>query len=385
MFDPLLMISIITYINIRDYFDDRERAKREMMHEYKLCFDGIGDNSEMIGNTILSAYSQSNYTELEEIIVKGAKQLPLYIFLRILSVQGKVISKHQLKIINLYLSNFSGIGITREECMKALSGNGSAMKILNESVGLSENHCGEFWKAFIKVMYETEMEEDAFSRLISSYAEIVYRFALLGDCSSKRAETVYQNFVRGFQKYLKEGAVSSIDMTDFADEVRFHYSRMKQICKDLRNAGDEEDDILLDIFDYFCISMVTGMLKYARLNEGICIELLQNILDVLLPDYRYTAEQIYEGFKVSEDAKLNFYGLANDWDNVNFWKILFIQSTKNSMENVAIEFISETSKYVEAVEKLFIQRFQPGNMKGVSHMYMRNMNENIGRFLESRI
>lgn len=385
MFDPLSMISIITYINIRDYFDDRERAKREMLHEYKLCFDGIGDNAEVIGNTILSVYSQSRYTEFEEIIVKGAKQLPLYIFLRILSVQGKAISKYQLKIINLYLSSFSGIGITREECMKALSGAGNAMKILNESVGLAENHCGEFWKAFIKVMYEIEMEEDTFSRLINSYAEIVYRFALLGNCSSKRAEAVYQNFVRGFQKYLKEEAVSSANITDFADEVSLHYSNMKQICKDIRNAGDEDDDILLDIFDYFSISIVTGMLKYARLNEGVCIELLQNILDVLLPDYRYTSEQIYEGFKVSEDAKLNFYGLANDWDNVNFWKVLCIQGAKNNMENVAIEFVSETSKYAEAAEKLFIQCFHLDNMKGVSHMYMRNIHENIGRFLESII
>lgn len=46
MFDPWTMISIIKYINILDFFEDRERVKREMMNEYKLCFDRIGDNTE---------------------------------------------------------------------------------------------------------------------------------------------------------------------------------------------------------------------------------------------------------------------------------------------------------------------------------------------------
>ena len=369
MFDFGSMLAITTMFAVRDYYNDKERLKREMANQYRICFNEIGDNVADMGQLIIKTVEKSGCKDLEQQIVQGAQQLPLYILLEVVKVQGRPLTANQLKIVDISFNRFKYLGFTKLEYMMALSNNDQTRKLLEDSVGLTTEHCGEFWRKFIGLIYKTEMSDADFAKLVCCYSEIVFRMALLGDCKVERAEWIYNRFSDGLMKHMKvyneeEFEIDHGVLTDL-------YGLMKDNCRELDQAVNE-DGILVDLLDYFVVALIIGYLEDVDLNHDLKISILEYLMDELSLAVDATAAEIYSNYEFDAGMKQVFYDSANSWEDANFWKIQLISAIRAEREDDAIDFAESTIAFMQMMEFVIIDVFGVEEGFGWAARYMTN-------------
>lgn len=370
MIDFGSILAITTMFAVRDYYNDKEKMKKEKANQYKICFDKIGDNVETLGNIIISTLEKSGRVDLENEIIKGAQQIPLYILLEVVKIQGRPITSHQRKIIDICFNNFRHLGFTKQDYFTALASDNQTRKKLAESVELSIDYCGEFWEKYIDLVYTTSMSERSFTKLISCYSEIVVRLSLLGDCNVDRAEWVYKKFSDGLEVHMQKYATG--ETTRNKVDVIEPYKEMRVNCSNLDKAVNE-DGILIDLFDYFIVAFILGYIEKIEITENLKQKVLEYFMDKLALDVEATASEIYLNYKADPGMKQVFFDSANNWDGANFWKIQLISAIRANKENDAIEFMDDAIRFLQLIEADIISAFSFPEISGNANKYMENV------------
>ena len=82
------MLAILTTITLDDYYTDQIQEKRQKMKNYAGSMKSIGDNVRLWGGSITDTLRNSGRTDLEQSILQGAQELPIYIFAQVIRRQA---------------------------------------------------------------------------------------------------------------------------------------------------------------------------------------------------------------------------------------------------------------------------------------------------------
>ena len=146
------MLAILTTITLDDYYTDQIQEKRQKMKNYADSMKSIGDNVRLWGGSITDTLCDSGRTDLEQSILQGAQELPIYIFAQVIRRQAGSTTKYQKRMIDIAFQNLNMLPFSREEYDQTLRGDAKASRLMEEMVGLSPEHCGTFWHDFIETM-----------------------------------------------------------------------------------------------------------------------------------------------------------------------------------------------------------------------------------------
>lgn len=110
--------------------------------------------------------------------------------------------------------------------------------------------------------------------------------------------------------------------------------------------------MLLDFFDYFIVAIYVGMLQKLQMGADERTLLLQFLLDHTPVAYQDDAAQVYANITADVNARLVYYGLANDWDGPNFWAINLIGANKAGCNDLSVEFLDHAGDFLHRTEHL---------------------------------
>lgn len=99
------MLAILTTITLDDYYTDQIQEKRQKMKNYADSMKSIGDNVRLWGGSITDTLRDSGRTDLEQSILQGAQELPIYIFAQVIRRQAGSTTKYQKRMIDIAFQN----------------------------------------------------------------------------------------------------------------------------------------------------------------------------------------------------------------------------------------------------------------------------------------
>ena len=320
------MLAILTTITLDDYYTDQIREKRQKMKNYAGSMKSIGDNVRLWGGSITDTLRDSGRTDLEQSILQGAQELPIYIFAQVIRRQAGSTTKYQKRMIDIAFQNLNMLPFSREEYDQALCGDAKASRLMENTVGLSPEHCGTFWHDFIETMDAAQAGDDLLKTITDAYAQLVCDFSILGEGGLQQAEKLYERFAGGLQSALQEYAETASLLQD--SQLENALRAMRQNCIMLRGLNGIDDEILLDYFDFFTVAIYVGMMERLPVHEWDQNLMLQFLLDYIPVQCEDDAWQIHYNMKTDDNARLAYYGMANDWNGSNFWVIHAIAATR---------------------------------------------------------
>lgn len=199
MLDTGAMLAILTTITLNDYYTDQIQEKRQKLHTYARSMERIGDNVRIWGYTITSTLEKSGRTDLEQSILQGAQELPIYLFAQVIRRQSGGPTKYQKRIIDIAFQNLNMLPFSRSEYDQALHGKGRTLQNMEEMVDLSSTCCGNFWYQFLEVMDGATAGEEVIEDILAVYAQLLCDFSILGEGSIEPAQQLYERFTSGLQ------------------------------------------------------------------------------------------------------------------------------------------------------------------------------------------
>lgn len=238
------MLAILTTITLDDYYTDQIQEKRQKMKNYADSMKSIGDNVRLWGGSITDTLCDSGRTDLEQSILQGAQELPIYIFAQVIRRQAGSTTKYQKRMIDIAFQNLNMLPFSREEYDQTLRGDAKASRLMEEMVGLSPEHCGTFWHDFIETMDAAQAGDDLLKTITDAYAQLVCDFSVLGEGDVSQAEAIYERFAGGLQSALQEYAETASLLRD--PHLENALSVMRKNCLMLRDLNGIDDEILLD-------------------------------------------------------------------------------------------------------------------------------------------
>ena len=377
MLDTGAMLAILTTITLNDYYTDQIEEKRQKLHTYARSMERIGDNVRIWGHTITSTLEKSGRTDLEQSILQGAQELPIYLFAQVIRKQSGGPTKYQKRIIDIAFQNLNMLPFSRSEYDQALRGKGRALQSMEEMVDLSPIHCDSFWHQFLEVMDGATAGEEVIEDILAVYAQLLCDFSILGEGSIEPAQQLYERFTSGLQRALQEYRENVVLFED--PQLQSALDAMRENCRTVRSLTSSEEDLLLDFFDYFIVAIYVGMLQKLPLGELERTRMLQFLIDhtpVACPD---DAPQIYANIDADANAYLAYCGLANDWDGPNFWAIHLIGATKAGCDHLSAEFVDYAGDFLRGTERLLRRNFPEYNFDGLAQAYHTEV---IGKMME---
>lgn len=293
-------------------------------------------------------------------------------------VQRNSLSKYQRKMIDIYFSTIKESGVDKTQYMKSLTDPRGEKDMLDHNIGLTTTYCGAFWNRLLEILYRVDDANHEMDTLIRNYADALARYAMLGDCNPYAVQTIFQEFSSGLARHLQTliETAESKSANPLSSEIKnadCFLEKMRRNCEYVVDKGTEEDKIVVELFDYFAISMVIGFLEHARVGQNRRKAILQFVMDSLVLSCDETASEIYEGMQVSPGMKQVFYEFANEWREANFWKIHQIASSRSNIPEATIEFTESAINYLKAVERLIQIQFPNINVCGQADSYMKNV------------
>lgn len=374
------MLAILTTITLNDYYTDQIQENRQKLHSYAEAMERIGDNVRIWGYTITSTLKKSGRTDLEQSILLGAQELPLYLFSQVIRSQHSDPTKYQKRIIDIAFQNLNMVSFSRIEYDQTLRMDNLALQCMEETVDLSPTRCGAFWHQFLEVMDGATAGEDVVENILDAYAQLLCDFTILGDGNVQNAQRLYERFVGGLQRALQEYSENVVLFED--PQQQSALDAMRENCRTVRSLTSDEEDILLDFFDYFVVAIYVGMLQKLSLEASERIRMLQFLLDHTSVVYPDDAPQIYANIDTDANAYLAYYGLANDWNGPNFWAIHLIGATKAGRDDLSAEFVDRAGDFLRGTERLLRRNFPEYDFDGLAQVYhtevIRKMMEMVG-------
>ena len=377
MLDTGAMLAILTTITLNDYYTDQIQEKRQKLHTYDGAMERIGDNVRIWGHTITATLQKSGRTDLEQSILQGAQELPIYLFAQVIRRQSGGPTKYQKRIIDIAFQNLNMLPFSRSEYDQALHGKGRTLQNMEEMVDLSSTCCGNFWHQFLEVMDGATAGEDVIEDILSVYAQLLCDFSILGEGSIEPAQQLYERFAGGLQRALQEYGENVVLFDD--PQLQSSLEAMRENCRTVRSLTSSEEDLLLDFFDYFIIAIYVGMLQRLSLGASERTRMLQFLLDHTPVECPDDAPQIYANINADSNAYLAYYGLANDWDGPNFWAIHLIGATKAGCDHLSAEFVDHAGDFLRGTERLLRRNFPEYNFDGLAQAYHTEV---IGKMME---
>lgn len=377
MLDFGSMLAILTTITLNDYYTDQIREKHQKLHTYAGSMERIGDNVCIWGNIITSTLKKSGRTDLEQSISQGAQELPVYLFTQVIRSQHSGATKYQKQIIDIAFRNMNMLPFSRSEYEQALYTDSCALQRMEDAVALSPEHCGTFWHRFMGIMDGADAGEDVVEDILSVYAQLLCDFSILGEGSIASAQQLYERFAGGLRRALQEyeEKVSIFENPQLQSALE----AMRENCQTVRSLTSSEEDLLLDFFDYFIVAIYVGMLQKLQLGAAERTRLLQFLLDHTPVACQDDAAQVYTNITADVNARLVYYGLANDWDDPNFWAIHLIGANKAGCDDLSVEFLDHAGDFVHGIEHLLCRNFPEYDFDGLAQTYHAEV---IGKMME---
>lgn len=385
MFNIWTTLSTLKAIHVTDWDKDKDRLEREQLDDYARCFDELEKSIRAMDESINSILKKGGRYDLEQTITLGKLQLPAYIFMQIARAQQGPVSKYQHKMADLYLDaqrSPESAGIDRYEYRSGLtadSGDNAVWDALYASTGLTESHCGVFWDKFIEMLYETDDADADFACIVRSYGEICWRFAILGDCGSEKAEAVFQIFAKGLQKQLEDDVSVkrlsgeeklTADMTACLD-------KMRENCRKAAENGGREEQLILDTFYYLILSMVIGLLESTSASEREKRAAFQYFLSALGINFKLGETEFYQSEEERPGVKQVFDEKAGSWDEADFWKAYETAASRADSPELFEEFTELVQAFLQAAEYLIHYKFPSLDLSGKAGAYVEKAMETI--------
>lgn len=385
MFNIWTTLSTLKAINLTDWDQDKEMLEQEQLDDYALCFAQMEKSIEQMSQSIDSILKKSARYDLEHTITQGKLQIPPYIFLQITGTQQGPVSKYQHQMIDRYLDAQTlpkDAGIDRYEYRSGLTadpGSNTARDALYAAIGLTESHCGTFWDKFIESLYEADDADADFESIVRSYGEICWRFALLGGCGSEETEAVFQLFKEGLQKQLEDDAAIkrpggeeklTADMTAWM-------GKMKGNCRRAAENGGEEEQLILETFHYFIMSMIIGLLESVAADETEKREAFQYFLNSVGIDFKIDEADIYQEEEERLGIRQVFDKAAGSWEQTDFWKAHQAASNRADSPELFAEFTELAKAFLQAAEYLLHYKFPALDLSGKAEAYLEEALENM--------
>lgn len=387
MFNIWTTLSTLKAIRAADWDKDQDELERERLDDYALCFDELDKSIKAMDESIDSILKKSGRYDLEQAVTLGKLQLPAYIFLQIARAQQEPVSKYQHKMIDRYLdaqSSPKDAGIDRYEYRSGLtadSGDNGAWDALYASTGLTESHCGTFWDMFIEILYEADDADAEFACIAKSYGEICWRFALLGDCGSEKAEAVFQIFAKGLQKQLEDDV--SVERPSGEEKLTADMTacleKMKEICRQAAEKGGREDMLIQDTLPYFILSMIIGLLESTAAGEAEKRAAFQYFLSSVGVQFKIEGEPVYAEGEARPGIKQIFDERMGGWNEADFWRACEAAADRAGSPELVEEFTELVQAFLQAVEYLLHYKFPALDLSGKARAYMEKSLETIGR------
>lgn len=374
------MLAILTTITLDDYYTDQIQEKRQKMKNYADSMKSIGDNVRLWGGSITDTLRDSGRTDLEQSILQGAQELLIYIFAQVIRGQAGCLTKYQKRMIDIAFQNLNMLPFSREEYDQALRGDAKASRLMEETVGLSPEHCGMFWHDFIETMDAAQAGDDLLKTITDAYAQLVCDFSVLGEGDVSQAEAIYERFAGGLQSALQEYAETASLLRD--PQLENALRAMRQNCIMLRDLNWIDDEILLDYFDFFTVAIYVGMMERLPVHEWYQNLMLQFLLDYTPVQCEDDAWQIHSNMEMDDNAKIAYYGMANDWDTPNFWVVHAIAATRAGRQELSGAFTAAAGDFIHGTERLLRRNFpdQTAELEGIADEYYMEV---LGHLMEA--
>ncbi len=361
------MLAVLTTITLNDYYTDQIHENRRKLHTYAESMERIGDNVSIWGHTITTTLKKSGRTDLEQNILQGAQEFPIYLFLQVIRKQRGGPTKYQKRIIDIAFRNLNMLLFSRSEYDRALHADNLALQSMKEMVDLSPDSIGTFWHQFLEVMDGATAGEKVIEDILDVYAQLLCDFSVLGEGSIEPAQQLYERFAGGLQRALQEYG-ECVELFEDS-QLQSALEAMRENCRTVRSLTSSEEDLLLDFFDYFIIAIYVGLLQKLTPEASERTGMLQFLLDHTPVECSDDASQIYANINADANAYLAYYGLANDWDGPNFWAIHLIGATKSGCDYLSAEFINHAGDFLRSTERILRRSFPEYNFEGLAQAY----------------
>lgn len=147
----------------------------------------------------------------------------------------------------------------------------------------------------------------------------------------------------------------------------------------LRDLNGIDDEILLDYFDFFTVAIYVGMMEHLPVHEWYQNLMLQFLLDYTPVQCEDDVLQIHYNMKTDDNARLAYYGMANDWDGSNFWVIHAIAAIRAGRQELSGAFTAAAGDFIHGTERLLRHNFpdQAAELEGLADAYYVEVLEHL--------
>lgn len=381
---------------VEDYYKEREKQRRRWRKFCNGCIDDITNESKKVIDVIENALSKQDSIYLDENILNGIIQLPLYGFHLVLRDQGKP-SDDQERLIDIYLSHLK-TGYSKSSFIQATNMNNYARQQLYELCDISDNNVGKFWVQFFKLLYRTDSDVSNVESVINSFCTMTMKFAAMNkEFDSSYLLRILESFIKAVHKQsvlcrdLPKDIIDIYGDSPFIEHFNNFISEMKVVL-DFTIEEQTEEMNTQDVIKTFVVGVIYQIVSRCHADREDKIRMVDDILSKLNYDLSVDGKYIFkymEDLHGEETSMLAAMAhLYTDIDNNNplGWIIVYRMSgSYNYQTHKPVHSLEEANNFIIGMDNYLNKKYPMRGYGRIAVEYFKRVGDYIQKDMDENV
>ncbi len=331
-------------MTVRDYYRDKARKARDKEDfEPKVMAEVVIEAAEL-SELAISVFEKANSCEFPKEAYDGVLLLPFHCFSQALQMQRGPVTKSQYQVLEICTETLN-IGFRTDEFLTS----NDVSKRLHQSVGITMDYMGSFWKHFFKAVYVTDESPEILEKLARHMTAVVMRLAMLGKADLNEALPLCENCL----KVLVAQSVNAYDLPeseiDYMGEASYmeHKRRAENIAKELVCAAGDEDKLHMDdMLPIFFLGLLYDLVDRSKGTMAEKGEMLQFAIARSQLNVTYDGNIFFREMKLGDEKHTAVRSVIQQ-----FLPVLGTVSMRADQLDRCDDFIRESTNFLIGLEK----------------------------------
>lgn len=370
-----------------DSSKEEQKHKKIMTDLKKSYYFEISNSASKLFEEVVKIANRADSNNTPSVIIKGSSLLPIYAFLKVIEEQNFSFTSEQNRMIDVYFNTIT-LDFTKYDFLNAIKTNDETYKNIESVVDISNTYVGEFWKTLYELIYEITDDSDVLSPVINCFCNMVGNFIALGDCELELSSKINNNFVEGVCNQFDKFHSMPTNDVDSSRHISYkkHFENMKKIAQEIVDRGEEEDILVINLFDFFVVGLLYTLIEKSNTTTLQQIQILNSIMCELNININFNGSEIIEKIEAGDELRKLTYDLVNDWDDlmINYWKIQGIAAQKSDSGQLTLKFVEECLNFFNELEEKLKKDYQNVNFGKLGFDIIINVSEKMRDIYSNR-
>lgn len=345
---------------------EEEKIQNARNKAIKRHFDALADNYGTWSELITGVVEEANPSYIASEIYAGLRYTPIYIYLKVLRVQGSMPTNEQKKMLDLYFNNMT-LEFTQTDYLAAIFSENAVSRKVKETVEVTPSFAGVFWQEFFRALYKTNRNTKILCDIENCINVFAVEFSALSEMSNHEAFQISRQFGEGLKIQASECRKLPTKDIDFIGEEHYleHKKKMNNIAMSLLYSAGQQDELQLDeILPNYYVAILKEVIDRSTRNQADKAMILDEAINICNINIDFSGYDIYLHFN-KKDELYDFLSVLP----TSMITIMFGLGSDSHREDDAMTFFKEMYGFLVGVEQELNNKYPFSGFEGIAKKY----------------